>query len=234
MLIMAIAGIFLFVSLGLWQLERAAYKDAIKMKFEARLDASFVELDASGSLSNADLSDMEFRKIKMHGQYDLTRTLLVDNQLHQGKAGYHVLTPFMLSGGDKVVLVNRGWVVLGNSRQQLPLIEAPLVDGLVRGIVSIPNGKGFRMGQVSLSSKAKWPQVIPFVDVAAMQTQFQNRLLPMIIWLDPELAGHYQRNWNPVWDNPEKSRAYAWQWFAFAAILLGLFVGLNLKSESND
>jgi surfeit locus 1 family protein len=154
---------------------------------------------------------------------------LIDNQLYQGQAGYHVLTPFELNRGDKIVLVNRGWVSLGNTREQLPRIEVPVVDGQVRGIVSIPHTGGFRMGQVSLNDE--WPQVIPYVDIDALQVRFQNRLLPVILWLDPEQAGHYRRHWNPVWADPEKSRAYAWQWFAFAAISLVLFIGLNLEKR---
>lgn len=196
-------------------------------KFETRLDADYRQFEAWESLS-----DIEFQKLIIRGHYDTGRTLLIDNQLYRGQAGYHVLTPFILNGGDKIVLVNRGWVALGVSREQLPSIEVPVVDWSIRGIVSIPDTNSFRMGEVSLGDK--WPQVIPFLDIDAMQAQFNKRLLPIIIWLDPEQAGHYQRHWNPVWLDPKKSRAYAWQWFAFAAILLGLFIGLNLRSMSHE
>ena len=196
-------------------------------KFEARLEADYRQFEAWESLS-----DIEFQKIIISGHYDTGRTLLIDNQLHRGQAGYHVITPFILNGGDKIVLVNRGWVVLGNSREQLPSIEQPAVDGSIRGIANTPDTSSFRMGEISLGNK--WPQVIPFLDIEAMQAQYNNRLLPIIIWLDPEQAGHYQRVWNPVWLAPEKSRAYAWQWVAFAEILLGLFIGLNLRSVSNE
>ena len=196
-------------------------------KFEARLEADYRQYEAWESLS-----DIEFQKIIIRGHYDTGRTLLIDNQLHRGQAGYHVVTPFILNGGDKIVLVNRGWVALGNSREQLPSIEKPVVDGSIRGIANTPETASFRMGEISLGDE--WPQVIPFLDIEAMQAQYGNRLLPIIIWLEPEQAGHYQRVWNPVWLAPEKSRAYAWQWFAFAAILLGLFIGLNQRSVSNE
>lgn len=196
-------------------------------KFEARLEADYRQYEAWESLS-----DIEFQKIIIRGHYDTGRTLLIDNQLHRGQAGYHVVTPFILNDGDKIVLVNRGWVALGNSREQLPSIEKPVVDGSIRGIANTPETASFRMGEISLGDE--WPQVIPFLDIEAMQAQYGNRLLPIIIWLEPEQAGHYQRVWNPVWLAPEKSRAYAWQWFAFAAILLGLFIGLNQRSVSNE
>jgi surfeit locus 1 family protein len=223
MTILTLAGITLFSSLGFWQLERAIFKDGIMKKFEARLEADYRQFEAWESLS-----DIEFQKIIIGGHYDTGRTLLIDNQLHRGQAGYHVITPFILNGGDKIVLVNRGWVALGNSREQLPGIEKPVVDGSIRGIANTPDTGSFRMGEISLGDK--WPQVIPFLDIEAMQAQYNNRLLPIIIWLEPEQAGHYQRVWNPVWLSPDKSRAYAWQWFAFAAISLGLFIGLNRRS----
>lgn len=224
---LTVTVLVLFVSLGLWQLERAEYKDAIEMKFESRLEAGFRRFDGWESVSESDWVGMEFQKVIMRGRYDLGRSLLIDNQLHKGQAGYHVLTPFELTGGNKIVLVNRGWVALGHSRDELPQIEKPVVDELIRGIVNIPTANGFRMGEVSILDK--WPQVVPFIDVDAMQKDFNNQLLPIILWLDPEQAGHYRRNWDPVWADPEKSRAYAWQWFSFAVIAVILFIVLNFK-----
>ena len=224
---LTVTGLVLFVSLGLWQLEREEYKDAIEMKFESRLEAGFRRFDGWESVSESGWAGMEFQKVIMRGRYDLGRSLLIDNQLHKGQAGYHVLTPFELTGGNKIVLVNRGWVALGHSRDELPQIEKPIVDELIRGIVNIPTTNGFRMGEVSLSDK--WPQVVPFIDIEAMQETFNDRLLPIMIWLDPEQAGHYRRNWDPVWADPEKSRAYAWQWFSFAVIAVILFIVLNFK-----
>ena len=54
-------------------------------------------------------------------------------------------------------------------------------------------------------------------------------MLPVVLWLAPEQQGNYVRDWNPVWMRPEKSRAYATQWFAFAVVALVFFVILNLR-----
>ena len=40
------------------------------------------------------------------------KKFLLDNRVHQERAGYHVLTPFRADGAEAVVLVNRGWVPL--------------------------------------------------------------------------------------------------------------------------
>ncbi len=220
--VLTATGVILFISLGQWQLERAAYKDSIKQKFTQRLGQEYQVFKAGDSLD-----DLEFRKLILEGQYDNAHSFLVDNQLHQGKAGYHVLTPMQLANSDRIILVNRGWVEWGPSREHVPKILQPLEPRSVAGIARVPDEQGFRLGQVELGEN--WPQVIPFIDIAALQQQFSDRLLPLILWLAPDQQGHYIRAWNPVWANPEKSRAYATQWFSFALISCVLFIVLNLR-----
>lgn len=219
--LITVSGVALFILLGFWQLERAAYKQTIVDRFEARLNADYLPFTKVESWS-----EIEYRRVILQGHYDSRRTLLLDNQLSRGKAGYHVLTPFELAGGD-LVLVNRGWISAGISRQQLPAIKTPKIMDEAEGIVVMPVPEGFRMGEVALTER--WPQVIPFIDIASLQPGFDNRLLPIVIWLAAEQDGYYERDWQPVWLAPEKSEAYAVQWFSFAVIGLGLFIILNLR-----
>ena len=224
MTLLTVAGVTLFIALGMWQLDRAALKAAIKHRFESRLAADYRNFDAGESLV-----DIEFQKLVLRGRYDTSRSMYLDNQVLRGKAGYHILSPFILSGSGNIVLVDRGWVALGSSREALPVIKLPVEMELARGILSIPDIDGFRLGEVSL--RGDWPQVIPFIDIDAMQPRFDNRLLPVLLWMAPEQAGHYQRYWNPAWSDPEKSRAYAVQWFSFALIAFGLYIYLNLQKR---
>ncbi len=50
---------------------------------------------------------------------------LLDNQLIQGKAGYDVVIPVLVSDQGPAVLVNLGWVAAPQSRDQLPELEHP-------------------------------------------------------------------------------------------------------------
>lgn len=216
-----LSAVSLFSTLGFWQLERAEFKQLVEQKYENRLASDYVPFKATENWP-----DIEYQKVILQGQLDINRTLLLDNQLNRGRAGYHVISPFILSTGD-VVLVNRGWVAAGDSRQVLPVIEIPENLKLVKGIVTLPGDDIYRMGQIVLGDE--WPQVIPFVDIPALRSEFDNRLLPVVVWLGVEQPGAYVRDWQPVWLKPEKSRAYAWQWFAFAGIALILFFVLNLR-----
>jgi len=225
MSLITIAGVFLFVSLGLWQFERAEYKQSIESKYKARLQADYTVFKPVDNWF-----DIEYQKVMLQGAYLEDKTLLLDNQLDSGRAGYHVITPFELPGGE-LVLVNRGWVAVGSSRQLLPTIASPVDANTVRGIVTLPGDDIYRLGEVSIGEQ--WPQLIPFVDINALQPAFDNRLFPILIWLGSDQDGIYLRDWQPVWLKPEKSRAYAWQWIAFALVALLLFFILNLR-KFND
>lgn len=216
------AGMTLFIVLGLWQLERAAYKEAIQSKFERRLAEQYQEFRPGSALD-----DIEYRKLIVNGQYDNAHNFLIDNQLHRGEAGYHVLTPLQLADSDFIILVNRGWAGWGVSRDALPRIPAATSVGGVAGIANIPSEPALRLGGTELSTN--WPQLVRYVDIEALREQFSERLLPVVLWLAPEQEGNYVRDWNPVWMRPEKSRAYATQWFAFAALALVFFIILNLR-----
>ena len=216
------AGILLFASLGIWQLERAAYKESLEIKFEQRLAEDYRRLG-----KDTDLDDIQYRKLRLEGRYDLDHQFLLDNQVHDGRAGYHVLTPFHLKDSDRLLLVDRGWAAWGERRTPVPRLRAPLEPSEVSGIAFVPGEPVLKLGELELSGG--WPQVIPYLDIAALRRQYAPDLLPMVLWMAPESTGNYLRDWNPVWLPPEKSRAYAVQWFSFAAIALFLFILLNLR-----
>jgi surfeit locus 1 family protein len=215
-------AVLLFCALGWWQLERAAFKEAIELKFEQRLAERYQLFKATD-----DTTDIEYRKLLLKGRYDNQRNLLVDNQLHRGRAGYYVLTPLLLADSDYVILVNRGWAPWGDSRDNPADIPAPVnVDG-VAGTAYFPSEPALLLGNSGQSDG--WPRLIPYIDIEVLQQPFSRQLLPFVLWLAPEQKGYYVREWNPVWMRPEKSRAYAAQWFAFALLAVVFFFILNLR-----
>ena len=218
------AGTALFVALGLWQLERAEFKDRLQAKFERRLAQDYRELAA-----DTDLDDIQYAKLRLEGKYVEGQHFLLDNQISRGRAGYHVLTPFVLADGERVILVDRGWAPWGDSRTTLPLVSEPPAAGTAAGIAFVPEPPALKLSELRLSGE--WPELIPYIDLEALRSQYSARLLPMILWLGPEIPGAYEREWDPIWLPPEKSRAYALQWFSFAGIALVLFVLLNLRKS---
>jgi len=222
MTFIALVSFVLFSALGGWQLQRAELKREIQTRYQGQLSEpyQFAMLDTQVNPL------MRYKKVEIEGHFKPQYTLLLDNQVYRQQVGYHVLVPFFISD-RRAVLVNRGWISAGDDRSVLPQIKVPKQKNRVKGIVTIPSNKGFRIGEVALTTE--WPQRIPYIDLQKIQQGVDFELLPYVIWQAPEMDDYYPREWRPIWSTPEKSEAYALQWFGFAVITLILFIALNLK-----
>src|SRR5918999_5519037 len=68
------------------------------------------------------------KRVVARGRFVDEHTVYLDNKLRRGQPGYEVVTPLRLDGMH--VLVNRGWVHAGRTRETLP--EVPVPPGEVR------------------------------------------------------------------------------------------------------
>ena len=125
--------------LGFWQLDRAEQKQQLLHKFEAQQDAPLIALQ---TLDKQQLLDYRFRQVSAGGTYDAEQQILLDNQVVQGRAGFHVFTPLRLQASSAAILVNRGWVPLGASREELPEIALQQNQVELIGRLSQPANPG--------------------------------------------------------------------------------------------
>ena len=64
---------------------------------------------------------LRYQHVRAEGRYEPERQVLLDNMPSQaGFPGFRVLTPFRREGSERLLLVDRGWVPLGATRQDLP------------------------------------------------------------------------------------------------------------------
>jgi surfeit locus 1 family protein len=70
-----------------------------------------------------DPESLRYRRVILRGTYDAPRQVLIDNRLHQERAGYHVITPLRLEGSSMHVLVNRGWLPAAADHRIQPLAD---------------------------------------------------------------------------------------------------------------
>ncbi len=188
--------------------------------------------------SLADIRDVEpYRRIFVRGHYDMEHQLLLDNRTYEGYAGYHVLTPLRLADSDKTVLVNRGWVPVGNNRAVLPDIPGTSGELLVDATIQLPPEKLFRLGAMDEENKG-WPQVVQQIEMKEFEQRLGYPLQPLILLLDKDDEFGFIRDWKPVYGvTPDKHRAYAVQWFTLAAVLLMIYIGreyANAYQQRND
>ena len=128
------------VWLGYWQLDRAREKQALIDGFR-RGDATSVDI-TSRSLDGL----ARYQAVNARGAYEPRRQILLDNMpAADGRPGYRVLTPFRRTTGGALLLVDRGWVPLGDSREQLPAVDVPDDAREITGRVDRPPVPGLRM-----------------------------------------------------------------------------------------
>jgi surfeit locus 1 family protein len=220
----------LLTGLGFWQLDRAGQKQAIIDRYVERLREPALEL--SGRVQK--LPQMPNRRVIARGRYDLEHQVLIDNRTHEGRPGYHVLTPLRLEGAEGVVLVNRGWIAMGPSRAQLPEAGGPVSAVTVRAVASLPPKRVFRLGGEE-ENRGRWPVVLQQPDIAVIESYLGQKLSPVILLLDPGDPNGFVRDWKPVYGiSPDKHRAYAWQWFSLAVLLVVIYVGVNTRRLANE
>jgi len=218
----------LFMVLGFWQLQRADERTAINAQLDARSQEPAVAL---GGVLAEDIEDLRFQPVVAEGQYDGDHQFLLDNQLQGQMVGYHVLTPFRLSGTNRAVLINRGWLPLETSREKLPDIHQ-LPSGVIRvaGRIDRLHRVGFRLEGADIPT-AGWPAVVQAPDADKIGQRLGYPVLPYQVLLDPAAEGGYSRLWHSVRLDPGKNRGYALQWFLFAALAAFFFVRHGIQSD---
>jgi len=212
------------LGLGFWQLDRARQKEAIQAVFQAQSERP------PAPLASVALDDpaSHFRQVIAVGAYDGKHQILLDNQIQDGQPGYHVFTPLRTPDSPEAVLVNRGWVPLGRSREQLPDIALADAGVTLSGRLAQPANPAIRLGGAK-SAMGTWPRVVQFLDYQALADELGYPLAPAVILLDPQAESGYRRDWRPQFGGmgPEQHYGYAVQWFALAAALMVIYIAVN-------
>lgn len=210
----------LLISLGVWQLHRAAEKRVLQDYYQARAQAAPIDINHLSTIQK----DLQFYSVMMTGHFDNAHTFLLDNKFYQHKVGYQVITPFMVKDNNKVVLINRGWIPQGNDRQQLPEILGVKGEVVLRGIVSVPE-KTFTLGHDN--NNLIWPKRVEDINLLVMAKMLQQPVYPFVVLLSTDSPYGFSREWQPFNGKIASHYGYAFQWFALAITLLIIFLAVN-------
>lgn len=206
------------VSLGFWQLERAALKHG----YEARYFERMAEVPRPMPLH---LEDGAFLRVSLLGVYDPVRYFLVDNQIHAGRPGYWVVAVFRADDG-RTWLVNRGWIAAPALREDLPQVSVPNGQVRVTGVLWPDTGLVPLLAEDRWESA--WPKRVQRMDTArmaevagasaAMEVRLESREPGVLV---PAALGHDFK--------AETHEGYAAQWFGLAVVLVVGYIVFGFK-----
>lgn len=133
----------LFGALGVWQVERLAWKLDLIERVDARVHAPPGPIPPRTSWPQINAKSDEYRHVVVQGRFLHDRETLVDALTERG-AGFWVITPLRAAEGP--ILINRGFVPRGraspSSRKAGRVAGGVTVTGLLR--LTEPGGRFLR------------------------------------------------------------------------------------------
>lgn len=130
-----------FLWLGIWQVERLAWKRQLIATVDVRVYAAPIEWS---ELATQPPAEQDYRRVKITGTFDHDKETLVQAVTELG-GGFWVLTP-MKTGSGEIILINRGFVPPekrdGSDRVEGQVTGPQTIVGLAR--LSVPGGAFLR------------------------------------------------------------------------------------------
>lgn len=213
----------LTVSLGFWQLRRAAQKEALAAQMAA--GASGPSVASSSVITGKASEQLLHQMVNLRGQWVVDKTVYLDNRQMQAKAGFYVLTPLRLEGSDAVVMVQRGWIPRNFvERDRLPEVQTTSGPAEITGRIALPPSKLYEPGAASTGPIRQNLDLQQFQKESglALRTDLS------IVQIGAASEG-LLREWPAINIGVEKHYGYAVQWFALTALIVGLFVWFQLR-----
>lgn len=199
----------LFVGLGFWQIGRAQEKRAAQDAFERQTNYTrFVQ----------GMDVQPYQQLAAEGVFDAERQFLLDNIVVDSRNGHYVVTPLVYSDDEPVLLVNRGWLPQSGATVDPATLAVPDERTTVRGRVGTLPRAGYRMG-AAIEAPSTWPQHAVFPTLDDVAASLGREVQPFVLLLAPGEEHGFLRRWAPAKIGPGRHHAYAFQWFAMAAVL---------------
>jgi surfeit locus 1 family protein len=218
-----LAALAVLLALGVWQLERKAWKESLIAQIDARAHGAPAEIAPEAQWPAWRAEEDEFRRVRLSGTFLHDKEVavhgLMSGQRGAPTQGYYLFTPLRLTSGA-VVMVNRGFVPLDLRDPARRGEPVPASEVAVTGLVRAPEARSWFMPENEPAAD-RW-----FVrDIAEMaRARDLERVAPFWIDLDPvPNAAGWPRPGQTKLAIPNNHLGYALTWFGIALALIGVF-----------
>ena len=223
----ALLGIAVLCGLGVWQLQRLAWKEALIARVTARLGAPAVAAPGPSEWPQLDVNEREYQPVTVTGRFAHDREIHVVQPLTEprgryGGYGYLVMTPLTTADGW-TVYVNRGFVPQDKADPATRKEGQVEGDLTATGLLRAPHDRSWFMPGDNVA-KNEWFSRDPalYASVARLPS---GKVAPYIIdaFVNASLPGGLPQGGETIVDFPNSHLQYAITWFALAAGLAGVF-----------
>lgn len=218
-----------FCGLGVWQVNRLNQRLALIEYVKARMAEPAIPLDGAAQI---DPDGLDYRRVQLRGTFVPSEEILRRNRSVDGVTGYHIVTPFRLTGSSNAVLVDRGWIPYDQaSPDQRKAFAPPPDEQTIEGVVqksqdatTAPFDPALAPGQTRLDA---WFRI----NVSRIQHQVDVPLLPVFVEQQADSGATAQLPIRGETAPPDAGNhlSYAIQWFSFAIILLGGYCAISYQ-----
>lgn len=218
-LLAGLAATALLVGLGVWQLQRLAWKEAILADIEARIAAEPVPLPAA-----PDPAADRYLPVRVAGTTGADE-ILVQASLKLVGPGFRVIAPFETEGGRRLLL-DRGFVPLAARDTPRPPLAMTVTGNLhwpdeVDGFTPDPDPQRGMWFARDVAGMAAHLGTEPLLLVARASDPADPAVTPMPVTAD---------------GIPNNHLGYAVQWFLIAAVcaIMTLFLLRSMRRSAKD
>jgi surfeit locus 1 family protein len=211
------------INFGLWQLRRLEEKRTRNANILATLQQPAITLTGEA----VDPDALHFHRVQVSGIFDNAESMILRNQTFNNVSGMHLLTPLIINGSDKAILVDRGWLPTEQgspeNRATYNISDTLTIEGIAYRTQTRPSSLApldrIPEGETRLDA---WFRV----DLDLIQQQLLHPLIPVFIRQTPDSNTEpddlpYQEGNVELDEGPHLS--YALQWFSFAVVLVVIY-----------
>jgi surfeit locus 1 family protein len=222
--LLALLGVAGLIALGVWQIERRAWKLALIDRVEQRIHAAPEPMPGPASWSAVNAANDEYRRVTVTGRFLHDRETLVQAVTDEG-GGFWLLTPLETAGGT-VVLINRGFVPPERRDPARRHDGNPATPVIITGLLRLTEPKGGFLRNNDAAADRWYSRDVEAIAAA----RGLPRVAPFFIDADatPGRSG-YPRGGLTVVKFHNSHLIYALTWFGLALMLAIMLAGALLR-----